>query len=68
MNSIQELHFTGKDIGERWTQVKEDFWGDLKSETLIAVKRLLKNHNGGRNSGFSRRASLGTQYEASELS
>jgi transposase-like protein len=42
MNSIQELHFTGKDISERWAQVKEDFWGDLKSETLIAVKRLLE--------------------------
>ena len=42
MNSIQELHFTGKDIGERWAQVKEDFWGDLKVETLAAVKRLLE--------------------------
>lgn len=42
MNSIQELHFTGKDVNERWAQVKEDFWGDLKSETLIAVKRLLE--------------------------
>ena len=42
MNSIQELYFTGKDINERWAQVKEDFWGDLKMETLGAVKRLLE--------------------------
>jgi transposase-like protein len=42
MNSIQELYFTGKDINERWAQVKEDFWGDLKVETLGAVKRLLE--------------------------
>lgn len=42
MNSIQELYFTDKDISERWKQVKEDFWGDLKHETLGAVKRLLE--------------------------
>jgi transposase-like protein len=42
MNSVQELYFTDKDIKERQAQIKEDFWGDLKSETLIAVKRLLE--------------------------
>ena len=43
MNSIQELYFTDKDLGERWTRVKEDFWDDLKVETLGAVKRLLES-------------------------
>lgn len=42
MNSIQELYFTNKDLKERQAQIKEDFWGDLKVETLIAVKRLLE--------------------------
>lgn len=42
MNSVQELYFTDKDLNERLAQVKEDFWDDLKSETLIAVKRLLE--------------------------
>lgn len=42
MNSLQELYFTDKDIIERQAQIKEDFWGDLKSETLTAVKRLLE--------------------------
>jgi len=42
MNSIQELYFTDKDLKERQAQIKEDFWGDLKAETLIAVKRLLE--------------------------
>ena len=26
---------------ERWTQVKEDFWGDLKREQALALSRLL---------------------------
>ena len=43
MNSIQELHFTDKDLSERWARVKEDFWDDLKVETLGAVKRLLES-------------------------
>ena len=43
MNSVQELYFTDKDLGERWTRVKEDFWDDLKVETLGAVKRLLES-------------------------
>jgi len=42
MNSIQELYFTDKDLKERQAQIKDDFWGDLKSETLRAVKRLLE--------------------------
>lgn len=42
MNSVQELYFTDKDVAERWTQVKEDFWGDLEQATLRGVKRLLE--------------------------
>lgn len=43
-NSIQELYFTDKDIKERWEEVKDDFWGDLKRETLHTVKRLLETN------------------------
>ena len=42
MNKIAELEFTGKDLNERWNGVKEDFWGDLKAQTVIALKRLLE--------------------------
>lgn len=42
MNSIPELYFTDKDLFERWERVKTDFWGDLKHETLLSVKRLLE--------------------------
>lgn len=42
MNKIAELEFTDKDLNERWNGVKEDFWGDLKSQTVIALKRLLE--------------------------
>lgn len=42
MNSVQELYFTDKDLAARLAEVKEDFWGDLKRETLIGVKRLLE--------------------------
>lgn len=42
MSSIAEIDFSDKHLGERWAGVKEDFWGDLKKETVIAVKRLLE--------------------------
>jgi putative transposase len=42
MNSVQELYFTDKDLAIRLAEVKEDFWGDLKRETLFGVKRLLE--------------------------
>ncbi|MCK5358713.1 MAG: IS256 family transposase [Elusimicrobiales bacterium] len=42
MNSIQELYFTNKDVNQRWSDVKDDFWGDIKKETLNAVKRLIE--------------------------
>jgi len=42
MNSIQELYFTDKDLEARQARIVDDFWGDLNSETLKAVKRLLE--------------------------
>ncbi|MBU0951955.1 MAG: transposase [Elusimicrobia bacterium] len=46
-NIVQELEFTDKYLFEqylfeRWSQVKEDFWGDLKLEQERALKRLLE--------------------------
>lgn len=41
-NILQELEFTDKYLFERWSQVKEDFWGDLKIEQERAIKRLLE--------------------------
>lgn len=29
-------------LEEKWSRVREDFWGDLKRETVIAVKRLVE--------------------------
>ena len=42
MSKIAELEFTNKDIEERWSEVRENFWGDLKSQTVIALKKLLE--------------------------
>ena len=41
-NIVPELEFTDKYLSERWSRVKEDFWGDLKEEQLRALKRLLE--------------------------
>jgi transposase-like protein len=41
-NNIQELYFNEKDIRERWQNIKEDFWGDIKVQTLKAVQKLLE--------------------------
>ncbi len=41
MSSIAEIYLNDKDLAERWSQVKEDFWGDLKKEQSIALNRLL---------------------------
>lgn len=38
---VAEVDFSGKELFERWSRVKEDFWGDLKKETLRAVERLI---------------------------
>ena len=42
MNKVSEIELTDKSLEERWSNVKEDFWGDLKSQTVIALKRLLE--------------------------
>ncbi len=42
VGSIAEIDFSDKYLGERWAEVKEDFWGDLKRETVVAVRRLLE--------------------------
>jgi len=41
-DTVKELYFTEEDLKERLSEIKEDFWGDLKCETLIGVKRLLE--------------------------
>jgi transposase-like protein len=40
--TVQELDLTDKTLRERWQGVKEDFWGDLKTQTLRALQRLLE--------------------------
>src|SRR5438874_317399 len=42
MSIVAELSFSEKELTERWSRVREDFWGDLKAETILAVKRLLE--------------------------
>ena len=42
MQKVAELRFDDKDLRERWSHVREDFWGDLKVETLKALKNLLE--------------------------
>ena len=68
MNSIQELHFTGKDVNERWAQVKEDFWGRSEVGNAHSSQTVIRNNDGSRDSRPCRRAALGTQYQAPELS
>jgi putative transposase len=43
MAIVSQLSFEEKDLYERWSGVKEDFWGDLKRETLFALQRLLES-------------------------
>lgn len=43
MNTVAELDLSNKTWHERWKQVREDFWGDLKTQTLQAVQRLLES-------------------------
>lgn len=40
--TVSELEFTHKSLSDRWTRVREDFWGDLKKESLTMIKRLLE--------------------------
>ena len=41
MSSLAQLYFTDKDVSNCWSNVKEDFWGDLKREQARALSRLL---------------------------
>jgi len=42
MNTVQELDFSRKALPERWSRVTQDFWGDIQTHTVRAVKRLLE--------------------------
>lgn len=47
MEIVAGFGVTGKDLFERnlyerWSEVKEDYWGELKRETVRAVKRLIE--------------------------
>lgn len=43
MSTVSQLSFEEKDLYERWSEVKDEFWGDLKKETLLALQRLLES-------------------------
>lgn len=43
MIRVAELSFSDKDLNDRWNEVQHDFWGDLKTETVRALKRLLES-------------------------
>src|SRR3974390_1897127 len=40
MNTVAELDFSDKAFEVRWSRVREDWWGDIKQQTLRGVKRL----------------------------
>jgi transposase-like protein len=42
MDSLAQLYFTDKDVAQRWSDVKEDFEGELKKEAIVALKKLLE--------------------------
>ena len=42
MTRVAELSFSDKDLVERWNGIRHDFWGDLKTETVRALKGLLE--------------------------
>jgi putative transposase len=39
---MQALAYTEQELTRLWREVKEDFWGDLKQQTLLRVKQLLE--------------------------
>lgn len=43
MDKVSEIKFTDKELSERWEGVREDFWGDLKVETVKALQKLLES-------------------------
>lgn len=42
MSKVAEVSFDDKDLLDRWQRVKEDFWEELKGQTLKAVQRILE--------------------------
>lgn len=44
MAIVSQLLFTEKDLPFRWSQVKHDFWNDLKQETLMSIKNLIERY------------------------
>jgi putative transposase len=40
--TLAEMEFSDKALADRWRNVREDFWGDLKAETVNMLKRLLE--------------------------
>jgi putative transposase len=44
MENVAEVLDVGKYWEERWQDVKDDFWGDLKTHTVKALKRFLETN------------------------
>ena len=42
MTRIAEITLDAKDLDKRWSEIREDFWGDLKEQTLRALKKLME--------------------------
>ena len=43
MLSIADLGERGKYLGKLWSEVREEFWGDIRVETRRALKKLLES-------------------------
>jgi putative transposase len=44
MSIVSQLFFTEKDLPFRWSQVKKDFWSDLKLESKMMIKNLIEKY------------------------
>ena len=42
MKTVAELDFSDKAYEERWSHVREEFWGELRKETQRGLKRLIE--------------------------
>lgn len=42
--TVSELLFTKKDLPFRWSQIKHDFWGDIKAQTMKSIKNLIEHY------------------------
>jgi hypothetical protein len=41
MSSLAQLYLNDKDLDLRWSQIQQDFTGELKKESQIALRKLL---------------------------